>query len=256
MSRPSLPRKRRAAPAPESRLIVGVRAVEAMLQSAPERVIQVYYEAPLHQARARVVGLAQSLGLQTEAAQQLEQRLGLEGLRTQGIAALVHPAPLWPWAELIAQPQALIIAFDQVTDPRNLGAVLRSAEAFGATGALLTRDRCVHPNATVARTSAGASELVPIAIETNLARALGQARDAGFEVVSADLEGEAPEDFHWARPLVLVVGAEGRGLRQLTRAQCTRHLRIPMFGKTESLNVSVAASILLYEASKRAGAPS
>ena len=129
--------------------------------------------------------------------------------------------------------------------------MLRSAEAFGASGALVTVDRCAQPNPTVARISAGASELLPIAREVNLARALNAATEAGFQVVGADLDGIPPWRLDLRLPTVLVVGAEGTGLRPSTRAACARIATLPLTGRTESLNASAAAAALLSEIARQ-----
>ena len=182
-----------------------------------------------------------------------QDRLGrlAAGQRHQGLIAEIVPRPPADWASLLEEPDGLLLAFDQVTDPHNLGAALRSAEAFGAHGAMVTRNRCARPGPVVARTSAGASELLPIAVETNLARSLRQAQASGFRVIAADLDGPAPEAVDLTGPLVVVVGAEGRGLRRLTRELCDLRVTIPMAGLTESLNASVAAAVMLYEVARQ-----
>jgi 23S rRNA (guanosine2251-2'-O)-methyltransferase len=233
-----------------SHLVAGIRAVEALVQSDPSRIIRIWHVGPRKAARGRVLELAEAAGIAISEMQPDRFARDLEDVRTQGVVAEVRPRPFADWRQLMANPEALIVAFDQVTDPRNFGAVLRSAEAFGATGALITQDRCARPGPAVARTSAGASELLPIAMETNLVRALRQAKEAGAWVVGADLDGVHPTAVPWTRPMVLVVGAEGEGLRRLTREACDHRVCIPLTGRTESLNASVAASILLYEATR------
>jgi 23S rRNA (guanosine2251-2'-O)-methyltransferase len=125
----------------------------------------------------------------------------------------------------------------------------------GGTGALVTRDRCARPGPTVSRTSAGASEILPVALETNLSRALAAADEAGLQIVGADLDGVAPWEVDWTRPTVLVIGAEGTGLRRLTREACHAIATIPLVGRTESLNASAAAAALLYEAARQRTIP-
>lgn len=234
-----------------SAYIAGIRAIEALLLHAPERVVRILHVDKNDGARGRVLKRAadQGVRLQATTAKKIE---GLaDGVRHQGLLAEIKSRAPEDWADLVAQPDALLVAFDQVTDPRNLGAILRSAEAFGATGALVTTNRCARPGPVVTRTSAGASELLPIAQETNLARSLREAKAAGYQVVGADMEGEAPGDVDLTGPTVLVIGAEGPGLRRLTKTLCDRRIRIPLSGATESLNASVAASILLYEAQRQ-----
>ena len=117
--------------------------------------------------------------------------------------------------ELLEHENPLIVAVDQVTDPRNLGAILRAGEGMGVTGALVTKNRCARLGPTVSKTSAGASELLPVAMEANLARSLRRAQDAGLQIVGADFDGLAPAQIDLTIPTVLVIGAEGRGIRRL-----------------------------------------
>ncbi len=232
----------------------GVRAIEALLDHDPARIRAIRFVGERDGARGRILERAEALDIDvretTEKA--LTERLG--DLRTQGLVATVVPADYQPWATLIERPQPLLLAVDQVTDPRNLGAMLRAAEAMGATGALVTSNRCARLGPTVTRTSAGASELLPVAMETNLARSLREARTAGLQVIGADLDGRAPAQLDLTRPTVLVIGAEGKGLRRLTRSCCDAIATIPLGGLTESLNAATAAAILIYEAARqRAG---
>lgn len=231
--------------------VPGVRAVQALLEHAPQRIRQVMYAGELSGARGAVVEQARLMGVKLNAVQAkvLDERF--EGVRHQGVMALVAPAEYVDWPALIAEPDALVVAVDQVTDPRNLGAMLRSAEAMGATGALLTSNRCARLGPTVAKTSAGASELLPVAMETNLVRSLKAAQKAGAQVVGADLDGVPPEKIDFRHPTIVVVGAEGRGLRRLTRESCDFIVTIPLQGFTESLNAASAGSILVYEAAQQ-----
>lgn len=229
-------------------VVAGVRAVEALLRHAPDRLLSVEHTDDVSGARARVLEACAARGVPTRIRSPKQLDALADGLRHQGVLAHARPAPYAAWADLVARPDALLLAVDQVTDPRNLGAMLRSAEALGASGALLTTNRCARLGPVVTRTSAGAAELLPVAIETNLARALRAAQAAGLQVVGADLDGAPPDRIDWSRPSVLVIGAEGRGLRRLTRELCDATATIPLSGVTESLNAAVAASVLLYAA--------
>jgi 23S rRNA (guanosine2251-2'-O)-methyltransferase len=135
---------------------------------------------------------------------------------------------------------------DQVTDPHNLGACLRSADAFGVHAVIVPKDRAVGVNATVAKAASGAADTVPVVTVTNLARALRDLKQRGVWIVGADAGGESLFDADLAGPLAWVLGAEGEGLRRLTRESCDRIVGIPLAGSVESLNVSVAAGICLY----------
>jgi 23S rRNA (guanosine2251-2'-O)-methyltransferase len=236
---------------PETVVVAGPNAVEALLRHAGGRVRRVLHTGPAAPARDRVLDVARRAKCTVESVSPAELERHAGELRHQGIIALATPAPLADWSSLVLDAEALLVAFDQVTDPHNLGAVLRSCEALGGTGALVTRDRCARPGPTVSRTSAGASEFLPVAMETNLARALDAAREAGLQVVGADLDGDVPWRVDLTVPTVLVIGAEGSGLRRLTRERCDRIATIPLVGRTESLNASAAAAALLYEAARQ-----
>lgn len=174
----------------------------------------------------------------------------------QGIIALVnhtvhHNAPTLTLTDLIEhslQSKRLILALDGVTDPHNLGACIRSAEALGADGVIIPKDRSAQVNATVHKTSSGASQILPVLAETNLAQSLTQLKEAGFWLTG--LEGDAETsiaDIDFTYPTVIVLGSEGSGLRRMTKEHCDYLAKIPMSGQTESLNVSVACGITLFE---------
>jgi 23S rRNA (guanosine2251-2'-O)-methyltransferase len=144
---------------------------------------------------------------------------------------------------------ALVLVLDGVTDPHNLGACLRTADGAGAHAVIAPKDHAVGLNATVAKVASGAAETVPYLMVTNLARTLGELQDRGLRVVGTS--DDAPQtlyDLDLTGPVALVLGAEGTGLRQLTRKTCDELVRIPMQGAVESLNVSVASAVCLYEA--------
>lgn len=149
----------------------------------------------------------------------------------------------------------LIVCLDQVTDPHNLGAVVRSAEGAGATGVVVPKDGAVHVTAAVCKASAGAVEHLPVAVVTNLARYLEEIKGADLWVWAADADkGGAPWQADLAGGAALVLGAEGRGLRPLVRRTCDGAIAIPLSGRLDSLNVSVAAGILLFEARRQRSA--
>jgi 23S rRNA (guanosine2251-2'-O)-methyltransferase len=169
----------------------------------------------------------------------------------QGIALDVAPPEATPLAELAAPASGVILMLDQVTDPQNVGAVFRSAAAFGARGVVL-QDRHAPPlTGALAKAAAGAVDKIAHARETNLSRALERLDGLGWRAVG--LDGEAAESLADAmdgRPTVLVLGSEGEGLRRLVREHCDMLARIPMQGGFESLNVSAAAAVALYEATR------
>jgi 23S rRNA (guanosine2251-2'-O)-methyltransferase len=167
----------------------------------------------------------------------------------QGVLAFCEPYRYADAYELAAAERPLLVALDQVSDPRNLGAVARSAEGAGATGVVLPAHGSARVTPAVARASAGAVEHLPIAVVTNLARYLTEVKGPELWVYAASGDADAPM---WRADLTggvaLVLGAEGRGLRPLVRRACDAAVSIPLAGRVESLNVSVAAAVLLYEA--------
>ena len=172
----------------------------------------------------------------------------------QGVLAWVEPYRYADPYELAAVERPLLVALDQVTDPHNLGAVIRTAEGAGATGVVVPAHGSAQVTPAVARASAGAVEHLPVGVVTNLARFLGDVKSGELWVVGA--AGDAPRSM-WqadlAGGLALVFGAEGKGLRPLVRRTCDELVSIPLEGSVESLNVSVAAAVLMYEAKRQRG---
>lgn len=167
----------------------------------------------------------------------------------QGVVAEVEPYPYAGSSELLKIENALLIALDQVQDPRNLGAVARSAEAAGAAGLIVPERRSAAVTAVACKASAGAVEHLPIAHVRNLADWLAEAKEAGFWIWGADAGAEqAPWDVDLAGPTVLVLGGEGKGLRPRVASACDGLIALPQRGKIDSLNVSAAAAALLFEA--------
>jgi len=172
----------------------------------------------------------------------------------QGVLARVEPYRYADAHELAAGPSPLLAVLDSVTDPRNLGAVIRSADGAGASGVVLPAHNSARVTPAVSRSSAGAVEHLPVAVVTNLARYLGEVKSQDLWVWAA--EGGAEKtmwDADLKGGLALVFGAEGKGLRPLVRRTCDDAVAIPLSGKVESLNVSVAAALLLYEARRQRG---
>jgi 23S rRNA (guanosine2251-2'-O)-methyltransferase len=170
----------------------------------------------------------------------------------QGVVAWCAPYPYAEAWELAAQPSPLLVCLDQVTDPRNLGAVIRSAAGAGATGVILPAHGAARVTAAVCRASAGAVEHLPVAVVGNLARWLADVKGPALWAYAAAADGELGL---WEADLTggvaLVLGAEGKGLRPLVRKTCDAAIAIPVAPGVESLNVSVAASLLVYEAARQ-----
>lgn len=238
--------------------IYGVHAVRVMLQKHPERVTAVQVAERRDDPRSREIDeLARrnQIPVQRVDARVLKQKLG--DVAHQGVIADIRPLPPWTDDDLVAAVQAalevprppLILALDGVQDPHNLGACLRTADACGALAVVVPRDRAAHVTPVVRKVAVGAAETTPVVPVTNLVRALKLLKDAGLWVVGADADGEKrAHEVDLKGGVVLVLGAEGAGLRQLTRQTCDWMVRLPQLGAVESLNVSVAAGMLLYEA--------
>ncbi|MCR4676319.1 MAG: 23S rRNA (guanosine(2251)-2'-O)-methyltransferase RlmB [Sphaerochaetaceae bacterium] len=150
-------------------------------------------------------------------------------------------------ASLSDGESALVVALDEITDPHNLGAILRSADQFSVSLIIVPERRSASANETVIRVSSGAAQYVKMATVTNLSRALDKLKDSGFWVYGADMNGESSYEGKFSKRSVIVMGSEGSGMRSLVRAKCDHIVSIPMSGHIDSLNVSVAAGILMYE---------
>jgi 23S rRNA (guanosine2251-2'-O)-methyltransferase len=173
----------------------------------------------------------------------------------QGVVARVEPYPYSGLQEILSTPEPLVLVLDGIADPRNLGAVLRAADGAGASGVIIPKDRAVGVTAAAVKASAGASEYVRVARETNLRRAVDTMKKAGLWVYAAEAGGTPYTEIDLAGPVGLVFGSEGRGVRRLVREGCDGTVSIPMLGAVECLNVSVASAVLLYEARRRRGWP-
>ena len=179
------------------------------------------------------------------------------GVVHQGVAARVGAYPYSGLEEILASPDPLVVVLDGVTDPRNLGAVLRAADGAGASGVVVPKDRAVGVTPAAVKASAGASEHVRVARETNLRRALERMKEAGVWTYAAE-DAASPlattyTDLDLSGSVALVLGSEGRGVRRLVREGCDGAVSIPMRGAVSSLNVSVAAAVLLFEARRQRG---
>ena len=222
----------------------------ARLRAQPESVRALYVAAARRDRRSReLVERAQAAGVSVHAADEARLQALAGNDRHQGVVAVVDAnAPYRTLDEILdalAEP-ALLLVLDGVTDPHNLGACLRSADAFGAQAVVVPKDRAVGVNATVAKAASGAADTVPVVTVTNLARTLSDLKERGIWVVGADVDGENVFDADLSGPIAWVLGAEGSGLRRLTRESCDRIVTIPMLGAIESLNVSVAAGVCLF----------
>jgi len=236
-----------------SQLIYGLHAVQSVLKRHPERVLELQLAERRDDPRLRAVeALAREHGTKVLRvdAQTLQKTLG--DVTHQGVAAQV--LPLDPWSEddlvgaLADVNSPLILALDGVQDPHNLGACLRTADACGALAVVVPKDRAANLSPVVRKVAAGAAESVPLVTVTNLVRTLKLLKEAQLWVTGADADApKTAAEVDFTGGTVLVMGAEGAGLRQLTRQNCDHLVRLPQLGSVESLNVSVAAGMLLYE---------
>ena len=240
----------------ESRILHGFHAVTARIRQRPDSVLELYVDSQRRDPRMReLLKLAESAGVRI--IQVDSKRLdGMAGhARPQGVAARVNAAQkvqhLDDVLDTLPEPPLLLV-LDGVQDPHNLGACLRSADAFGVHAVIAPKDRAVGLNATVEKVACGAAETVPYITVTNLARTLRELKERDIWVVGADGEAETGlYGFRHAGALAWVLGAEGEGLRRLTKDTCDELVRIPMLGSVESLNVSVSTGICLYEARRQ-----
>jgi len=243
----------------EPRVVYGFHAVLARLRADPASVVEIFLDETRGDARARdLVGLAERAGLRVMRvpAKRLDGFYG--GGRHQGVVARIAvKAARESLDEILEQVEKpLLLVLDGVTDPHNLGACLRVANAAGVHAVIAPRDRAAGVSAVVSKVASGAAEITPYFMVTNLARTLGELKERNIWVVGTDAqagstlyESDLPEAVAW------VLGAEGAGMRRLTRETCDLLVRIPMHGAVDSLNVSVAAGIVLFESCRRRGLP-
>lgn len=242
-------------------VVWGLHAVRALIERRPQDVLRLCVAQGRDDQRMRELrDLAAKRGLKPQHLPMaaLDQETG--GAAHQGVLAEVRPsAPLNENGLLdlltAAQSPPLVLVLDGVSDPHNLGACLRTADAAGVTAVVAPRDRAAGLTPVVRKVAAGAAEVIPFAQVTNLARTLRDLKGAGLWI--AGTAGDAEQelfDADLAGPLAIVMGSEGRGLRRLTRECCDFAIRLPMKGSVASLNVSVAAGIMLYEALRQRGA--
>lgn len=235
--------------------VYGLHAVQAILERAPHRVRKLTLQRGRLDSRMQMI-LDAAGGQAVEIARVLPEELDrlVGGAAHQGVVAQVTPSQLWSedmlghlLDKLTDVP--LLLVLDGVTDPHNLGACLRSADAAGAQAVIIPKDRSASLSPTVRKVACGAAETVPLVAVTNLARTLKQLQQRGLWVVGT--AGEAQQllyQIDLTVPSVIVMGAEGTGMRRLTREHCDYLAKLPMAGEISSLNVSVAAGICLFEA--------
>lgn len=240
----------------------GLHAVRALLERHADRVVKVFVARGRDDARMTALlatATQAKISIERVDPQRLEKMAG--AAVHQGVIAEVRPMAPWSEDELgaaieraVAAP--VVLALDGVQDPHNLGACLRTADACGVLSVVIPKDRAVQLNATVRKVAAGAAETTPLTVVTNLARCLRELKERGLWVVGADAGAkQRADEVDLKGPTVLVMGAEGSGLRHNTREHCDLLVRLPALGAVESLNVSVATGMLLYEAVRQRQRP-
>lgn len=232
------------------RLLLGPRAASEGIRAAPGQVSVVYLQSGGgHTAELSALARNRNVAIQERTAEELDAMA--EGVRHQGVIAIAGEYVYCQLEDLLEAggPSTVILALDQIQDPHNFGAIVRSAVALGAVGIITLKDRAAPVTPVVVRASAGATERARIARVTNLARTLAELREREIQVVGLAAEGSHAIDALPDAPngRALVVGSEGDGLRRLVRENCDHLARIPMSGALASLNASVAAAIALYE---------
>jgi predicted rRNA methylase len=247
-------------PAREPRVVVGFHAVLARLRADPASVLELYVDESRHDARIRdVAATAERAGVKVMKVptRRLDGFYG--GGRHQGVVARVEVKSAGHSLDEIlerVEGPPLLLLLDGVTDPHNLGACLRVANAAGVHAVVAPKDRAAGISAAVSKVASGAAESTPYLMVTNLARTIDELKERGIWVVGTD--GGAEQTLYQAdlpEPIAWVLGAEGEGMRRLTRERCDLLVRIPMRGEVESLNVSVAAGLALFESVRRRTLP-
>ncbi len=246
-------RERERGPAPS--VLYGLLPVTEALRANSRRVEKLFIAEGARERRLdEIFELARAADILIERVprERLDRLTGPD-VNHQGVAAVASAADYGPVEKLLGGPQpALIVVLDGVEDPRNLGAVLRTVECAGADGVIIPERRAVGLTDTVAKSSAGATEHVKVAKVSNLNRLIEDLKEKNIWVVGTSGDAEMIyTDWDWTQPSALVLGAEGTGLHRLVRENCDVLVKIPMYGRIESLNVSVAAGVVLFEARRQ-----
>lgn len=239
----------------KSEIVFGLHSVQALLKSAPQRVLELYcLQGRGDQRLQKLLKIAEAEGMSVQTMGRAKLDALSEGENHQGVVARCRPGEVHDEAFLLRLLESLghtplLLVLDGVTDPHNLGACLRSAEAAGVDAVIAPKDKSAGLSPVARKVASGAAEVLPFVPVTNLARTLNKLQDAGVWLVGA--AGEADATLYQADlkgPIALVMGAEGEGLRRLTRETCDYLIKIPMAGSVSSLNVSVATGVCLFEA--------
>ena len=247
---------------PPKNVIYGVLPVLEALRAANRRIEKIVAADGAQEKRlAEILSLARQNGVPFQkAARENLSRLVERGANHQGVVAFVAAADYYPTDKLLGEiyrkleigENVLLVILDGVEDPRNFGAILRSAECAGADGVFIPERRAVGLTETVAKSSAGAAEYVKVAKVTNLNRLIEELKEHNIWIIGTSGAAEKSyTDWNWKVPCALILGGEGKGLHRLTAEKCDALVKIPMRGRIESLNVAVAAGVILFEANRQ-----
>lgn len=238
--------------------IEGRQSVRELLLAGRRKVVEVLISGEMDRSEIidDIVELAQDLKVPVRELSRKRLDAASHTEASQGVVAHAHQLPETPLSELVAtngSKPPFLVALDGVTDPGNLGALIRTAECAGVTGVVLPRHRAVHVTPTVTKTSAGAIEYVDLALVGGLPTAISDMRRAGVTVIGLDAGGDASiyDAAGLDGPVCLVLGAEGAGLSRLVRERCDQVVSIPLLGQLGSLNVATAGAIVIYEILRR-----
>jgi len=244
------------APEPREQVVYGRNAVIELLQSKPESIEKIYLQFNTsHPKLKEIVITARRLKIPCGKARMEKLTLISGTAKNQGVCALLSSVTFHTLDEVLAAPRnssPLLVILQGLEDPHNVGAIIRTAEAVAADAVIMIEGKGAPISATVHKASAGALSHMRVCKVKSLVKTLDLLREQGFSVVAADMEAEYNHtDIDWTAPTVLVMGAEGKGLGSETRKRCDKIVRIPMAGCVESLNVSVASGVMLYEAMRQ-----
>ena len=239
--------------------LYGLHAMQAVIENEPERLIEIWVLKGRDDERLiNIVNQARRFGVSVQFCNRKVLDDKVKGEQHQGIVARAKPAKILDESDLDrlldSTPVPLLLVLDGVTDPHNIGACLRTADAAGAHALIVPKDKSGGLTGTARKVACGAAEVVPFIQVTNLSRTLKQLQDKGVWVIGT--AGEAEQliyDCKLSGPMALVMGAEGKGMRRLTRETCDELLKLPMAGSVSSLNVSVATGVCLYEIVRQRG---
>lgn len=243
--------------AKQEELVFGIHAVKALIENAPERFIELWLLKGREDDRLMpIINLAQKYGIPAQMANRKVLDDKTDGEQHQGVVARVKPGKTYTEADLdsiLAAAESkgqapFLLILDGVTDPHNLGACLRNADAAGVQAIIVPKDNAARLTATVRKVAVGAAESVPLVQVTNLSRTMKALQQTGVWIIGT--AGETDNCLYGEKlsgPMALVMGAEGKGMRRLTRENCDQLVKLPMAGSVSSLNVSVATGICLFE---------